>query len=267
MGYFYGCIAFGHVLFADRDVGRFMGVVIELKNISFAAQNQSIVRDFSYGFEEGKTTALVGPSGSGKSTILKLSAGLLVPDTGDVIYRGRDVFSMDQKGTLDFRKETAMVFQDSALWANQNLYQILELPLRVHFPLMSKAERESRVNEVVQAVGYKRNLFIRPAQLSMGEQKLIAFARAIVCGPKLLFLDECTESLDDSADQRLIGLVRRHQSDRNTVIFVSHDFNIIKNLADYVLMIVDGQLYLKLSKEQMEKDENLARYIERGIAS
>lgn len=244
-----------------------MAGIIELKNVSFYAQNRLIVKNFSHEFIEGKTTALVGPSGSGKSTLLKLSAGILVPKEGKISFRGKDIYSMTRDETLDFRREASMVFQDSALWANQSLLQILELPLRIHFPDMKQPDRESRIQSVLRDVGYKRDISIRPSLLSMGEQKLIAFARAMMCRPKLLFLDEWTESLDDSAAQRLIQLVQRHQKDNNTVIFVSHDFRIIKNLADYVLMILGGQFFLKLSREQMEEDEDLARYVERGIAS
>ena len=244
-----------------------MAGIVELKHVSFFAQNRLIVRDFSHQFEEGKTTALVGPSGSGKSTVLKLSAGLLVPKEGEISFRGRDIHSMNRKESLDFRRETAMVFQDSALWANQSLYQILELPLRIHFPQMPPSERGNRIHRVLREVGYKRDTSIRPAQLSMGEQKLIAFARAMMCQPKLLFLDEWTESLDDSAAQRLVQLVQRHQREQNTVIFVSHDFRIVKTLADYILMILGGQFFLKFTRKQIEEDEDLARYVERGIAS
>jgi ABC-type lipoprotein export system ATPase subunit len=244
-----------------------MAVILELKNVSFVAQNRLVVRSFSHQFEEGKTTALVGPSGSGKSTILKLTAGLLVPNEGVVNFRGKDIFTMNRQENLDFRRESSMVFQDSALWANQSLFQCLELPLRIHFPQMTPGERENRIQAVLRDVGYKRDLSIRPAMLSMGEQKLIAFARAMMCRPRLLFLDEWTESLDDSAAQRLIQLVQRQQKERNTVILVSHDFRIVKNMADYVLMILGGQFFLKLTREQIEEDEDLARYVERGIAS
>jgi ABC-type lipoprotein export system ATPase subunit len=244
-----------------------MAVIIEMKNVSFVAQNRTIVKGFTHQFEEGKTTALVGPSGCGKSTILKLSSGLLVPSEGDVCFRGKDIFSLNREESLGFRREGSMVFQDSALWANQSLLQSLELPLRIHFPDMTGRERENRIQTVLQEVGYKRDLSVRPASLSMGEQKLIAFARAMMCRPKLLFLDEWTESLDDSAAQRLVQLVQRAQKENNTVILVSHDFRIVRSLADYVLMILGGQFFLKLSREQMDEDEDLARYVERGIAS
>jgi ABC-type multidrug transport system ATPase subunit len=244
-----------------------MAGIIELKNVSFFAQNRMIVNNFSFRFEEGKTTALVGPSGCGKSTVLKLSAGILVPTEGEVNFRGRDIFVLNRSETLDFRREASMVFQDSALWANQSLYQILELPLRIHFPKMPPRERESRIREVLGEVGYKQDLSIRPAQLSMGEQKLIAFARALMCRPRLLFLDEWTESLDDSSAYRLVKLVERHQKEQNTVIFVSHDFRFIRKLSDYLVMIVGGEYSNVYSREQLEKDEDLAKFVERGIAS
>jgi ABC-type lipoprotein export system ATPase subunit len=241
--------------------------IIELKDVSFSAQNMRIVREFSFQFEEGKTTALVGPSGSGKSTVLKLSAGLLVPTTGEVCFRGKNISSMNRAQTLAFRREGAVVFQDSALWANQNLDQILELPLQVHHPNMTKAERTEWINKVLSEVGYKKELMIRPALLSMGEQKLIAFARAMLCQPTLLFLDEWTESLDDTAAQRLIAIVKRMQQKQHTIIFVSHDFRIIKNLADYIIMVLGGRLYLKLTREQVATDDDFAQLVEKGIAS
>jgi ABC-type glutathione transport system ATPase component len=244
-----------------------MAGIIELKNVSFSAQTRLIVEDFSYQFEEGKTTALVGPSGCGKSTILKLAAGLLVPSEGEICFRDVDIFSMNRHENLDFRREAAMVFQDSALWENQSLFQILELPLRIHFPAMPLPERKARISAVLLEVGYTRDTGVRPSQLSMGERKLIAFARALTCGPKLLFLDEWTESLNDSAAKRLIELVKRHQKEQNTVICVSHNFGIVKSISDYVLMIVDGKLLQKLTREQIENDDDLVSRVERGIAS
>jgi ABC-type transporter Mla maintaining outer membrane lipid asymmetry ATPase subunit MlaF len=241
--------------------------IIELKDVSFSAQNMRIVKGVSFQFEEGKTTALVGPSGGGKSTVLKLSAGLLVPSRGEVCFRGKDISSMSRAQNMAFRREGAVVFQDSALWANQDLDQILELPLRIHHPHMSRTERIEWINSVLTEVGYHKELMIRPALLSMGEQKLIAFARAMLCRPRLLFLDEWTESLDDTAAQRLIAIVKRLQAEQNTIIFVSHDFRIIKNLADYIVMILGGKIYLKLTREQVATDEDFAQLVEKGIAS
>ena len=244
-----------------------MACMVELKDVGFSAQGKSIVRGLSFHFEEGKATALTGPSGCGKSTVLKLAAGLFPPSEGEVLFRGEDITRMNRQENLAFRRESAVVFQDSALWANQNLYQTLELPLRVHFPLMTKKEREERIEAVAAEVGYKRDLGIRPAELSIGEQKLLGFARAMICHPRLLYLDEWTESLDQSAAQRLIDLVKRFKGQGVSIIFVSHDIRIIRELADIAVMILDGRISLQLTKEQINNDEELSRYIERGMAS
>ncbi|MCL2093919.1 MAG: ATP-binding cassette domain-containing protein [Treponema sp.] len=244
-----------------------MAGIIDVQDISFFSQTIAIVDGISYSFPEGKATALVGPSGCGKTTLLKLAAGLLVPGGGEVQFRGRDIFSMGRQETLDFRREAAFVFQDSALWANQSIRQILELPLLLHFPGMSQAERTNRIWEVLGEVGYRRDINIRPAQLSMGEQKLIAFARALMCRPRLLFLDEWTESLDERGAQVLIKLVEDHLEKSNTLIFVSHDFRLIRSLADYVVMIIGGKVSMTLSRDDIESDDDLARRIEKGITS
>jgi phospholipid/cholesterol/gamma-HCH transport system ATP-binding protein len=244
-----------------------MSCIIEMKDVSFWAQGRRRVRDFSFPFEERKTTALIGPSGSGKSTVLKLAAGLIPPNGGEVLFRGRDIARMSRQENLSFRREAAVVFQDSALWENQNLFQMLELPLRMHFPAMSKIEREKRIESVVSEVGYKKDMGIRPAGLSMGEQKLLAFARAMMCRPELLYLDEWTESLDNNAAQRLVNMVKNLKNKGASIIMVSHDIQIIRELADIVVMILGGQIFLRLTKEQIDGDEDLGRYIERGMAT
>jgi ABC-type multidrug transport system ATPase subunit len=236
--------------------------VIEMKDVSFSAQNEKIVTKISLRFEEGKTAALAGPSGGGKSTVLKLAAGLLVPSGGNVFYRGKNIAGMNRAQNLAFRREAAVVFQDSALWANQDLNQILELPLRLHFPDMGSAERRKRIREVTEMVGYRRGLAVRPAMLSMGEQKLIAFARAMLCRPELLFLDEWTESLDDSAAQRLVGIVRRFKAEGKSVIFVSHNVSLIQGLADCVVMMTEGQVSRQIEGEQIARDRDLAELAE-----
>jgi ABC-type multidrug transport system ATPase subunit len=174
---------------------------------------------------------------------------------------------MNHRENLEFRKEGAVVFQDSALWANQSLQQIMELPLQVHFPRMSSQERADQVREVLAMVGYRKETNIRPAMLSMGEQKLIAFARALMCQPRLLFLDEWTESLDDRSAQRLVGLVRSRKAQGHTIIFVSHDLHVIRDLSDLILVISGGELAMDLTGDQIEKDDDLGRFLEREIAS
>jgi ABC-type lipoprotein export system ATPase subunit len=244
-----------------------MADIIELKNVSFSAQEGNIINDVSVEFEMSKTTAIVGPSGCGKSTILKLAAGLLVPDAGEVLYKGKNISQMNRDENLQFRREGAFVFQDSALWANQNLYQILELPLRIHFPDMKAKARADRIKSVISMVGYKKDLGVRPARLSMGEQKLVAFARSMLCEPYLLFLDEWTESVDETAAERLIDIVRRMKREGSSILFVCHDMRLIMDLADFVVVIVDGKMSIKAPIDQVISDFLLNDIFKIGIAS
>jgi ABC-type multidrug transport system ATPase subunit len=236
--------------------------IIEIKNVSFAVQNRNLIKDISCRFEEGKATAVVGPSGCGKTTFIKLAAGILIPSEGHVFFRDKDIARMNRQENLAFRKEGAVVLQDSALWANQSLFQILELPLRLHFPEMTNAERERRVKEVAAEAGYRKDLGIRPAQLSMGEQKMLAFARAMICTPNLLYLDEWTESLDQNAARRLIGIVKNMRQRGASIIMVSHDIRVIRDLADYVIIVTGGQMLLQLTREQITEDEDISRYLQ-----
>lgn len=234
-----------------------MGSIISLDQISFTIQNLAIIKSVSYRFKEGKTTVIVGPSGGGKSTLLKLSAGLIIPSTGTVCFRDKDISMMNRKDNLVFRKSSAFVFQDSALWANQDLHQNLELPLKLHFPDMSKEEREGRIREVLNTVGYKKEMSIRPSGLSMGEQKLIACARAMLCRPSLYFLDELTESLDDVSDKRLITIIKNFKLEDTTIILVTHEFKMIKELADYIIVIAGGRFVQEFPIDDIRSNHDL----------
>jgi ABC-type multidrug transport system ATPase subunit len=244
-----------------------MAGIVELRNVRFSSEDRTIVQDISIEFRKGKTTAIVGPSGGGKSTVLKLAAGILVPDHGETIYNGKNVMQMNRVENLEFRREGAFVFQDSALWANQDLYQILELPLKIHFPNMTKMQRATRIREVISKVGYKKDLGVRPARLSMGEQKLIAFARALLCDPFVLFLDEWTESLDEFAADRLIDILRNKQRENATILFVSHDMRLIMDLADFVVVIADGKVTMSAPKDHIINDLLYNDFLKVGIAS
>jgi len=199
--------------------------------------------------------------------VLKISAGLLHPNQGEVLYNGKNIALMSRSETLDFRREAAFVFQDSALWANMDLFQALELPLKIHFPNMTKKQRQDRIKEVTAQAGYRKDLNIRPSRLSMGEQKLIAFARAMLCNPSVLFLDEWTESLDENSADTLVKAVRRKQMENATILFVSHDMRIIMDLADFVVIVDDGKVTRNAPKDSIMNDLLRNDFVKIGIAS
>lgn len=243
-----------------------MESVLKLTDVTFSAQDRAIVQGINVSFTAGIATAIVGPSGGGKSTVLKISGGLLLPNEGEVLYKEKNVAYMNRAENLDFRRESAFVFQDSALWANQDLRQILELPLKIHYPQMSAKDRTARIKEVTAEVGYTKDLDIRPSRLSMGEQKLIGFTRSLLCNPTLLFLDEWTESLDETAANRLIKIVRNKVKNGVTVIFVAHDMRIMNELADHIVIISNGTIAMDASKDTITNDPQLSSFLKMGMA-
>ena len=147
---------------------------------------------------------------------------------------------------MDFRKRTAFMFQDSALWANQDIFHNLDLPLQIHFPDMSIKERRERIRKYTELVEYNKSLLIRPAVLSIGEQKKIGFARALICEPEILFLDEPTESIDDKTEDLFISILKNFIAENKTVVFVSHDKYLINSILCDKIYFENGEIKEKI---------------------
>ena len=216
--------------------------LFKLENVEFSSSNKKLINGISLEIEKGTTTAFAGRSGCGQSTLLKIAAGILIPTKGDVYFEDKKIHDMSVKENLSFRKKTAFVFQDSALWANQSIIQNLSLPLQIHFPKMNSEERTFTIQSICAMVGYDRDLNLRPVDLSIGEQKKIAFARAMICGPEILFLDECTESLDKKSGRVIMELLHNFLSQGNTIIYVSHSTSFVTEFPGRVFHLEEGML-------------------------
>ena len=229
---------------------------IKMKNVFFEDNNQKILHDISHFIEPNTVTALLGKPGSGKSTALKILAGLFPPTSGTVSYDDKDIHTMNQKQLMDFRKKAAFMFQDSALWANQDIFHNLDLPLQIHFPKMSLKERRERIKQYTDLVEYNKPLVIRPASLSIGEQKKISFARALICEPEILFLDEPTESIDDKTEDLFISILKDFISQKKTVVYVSHDNYLINSFLCDKIYFEDGQIREKILLDDINQLED-----------
>ena len=220
--------------------------ILKMVQVSYEDNDQKIINNVSHYFEKSSVTAFLGKPGSGKSTALKLLAGLIPPTSGTVTFEDKDIHSMSIKQNLDFRKRTSFMFQDSALWANQDIYHNLELPLQIHFPEMSVSERKKRIKKIAELVEYNKPLSIRPAVLSIGEQKKISFARALICEPEVLFLDEPTESIDDKTEDLFISILKNFIAENKTVVYVSHDTYLINSILCDKIYFEDGEIKGKI---------------------
>lgn len=217
-------------------------MLFDVQNIGFKSGSLEVINDVSLQIEKGSVTGFLGKSGSGKTTLVKLISGILVPTSGRSLFEGKDIQEMSKIRNLIFRKRCSFVFQGSALWANQNILQNMMLPLQIHYPKMKKDEMEYNINKALEKVGFNRSLQLRPSDLSTGEQKKVAFARAVVAGPEILVLDEVIAGLDAKSAQIIMGLLHNFLEEGNSLLYVSHDNEFIKEFPGTMHVIDSGKL-------------------------
>ncbi len=216
--------------------------LIELKDISVISQEYSTLVNITCSIPRGRTTLIMGPSGCGKSTLLKVMAGIIIPDSGKVLLEGRDYYSLSDKQVLEFKKRNGFVFQDSALWANKNVFENLSLPLRFHFPEMDAAQIEQKVTRALEYINLSDSIYLRPAQLSLGEQKMVSFTRALITRPTVVFMDEPTLSVDAEMKTRLLAMIKKLKAAHCTLVAVIHESAIISMLADNLIVLKSGMI-------------------------
>ena len=193
---------------------------LEIKDLTFAYNKKDkIVENFNLEVEKGEIVALVGASGSGKSTVLRLTAGLEIPDAGEIRIAGETV-AAERKFRAAEKREVGMVFQDYALFPHLSV----EKNIAFGIDHLSKAKRKTRVRELLELVNLEGFEKRYPHQLSGGQQQRIALARTLAPGPELLLLDEPFSNLDaelkDKIRRELNQIIKEVGV---TTILVSHD--------------------------------------------
>ncbi len=215
-----------------------------------------ILHDVSCVFETGKTNLIIGQSGSGKSVLTKCIVGLIEPDTGEVLYDGRNFLALKKKEKKEIRKEIGMLFQGSALFDSLTVVENVMFPLKM-FSNMTKKEMLERANfclERVNIVG-KNNLY--PAETSGGMQKRIAIARAIVMNPKYLFCDEPNSGLDPVTSILIDNLIKDLTEEYDmTTIVITHDMNSVLEIGDNIMFLNQGRNHWTGNKETILTTDN-----------
>ena len=214
--------------------------IISLRDVHLTLGDFEALRGVTVSFPEGRSTVIMGQTGCGKSTLLKACAGLIPPDSGSVLFRGQDIFLLNEKGMRGLRKVNGFVFQDGALWENKTLFENLALPLQVHFPELTGSEVTRRVVRALEKVGLEDSAAQRPAALSGGEKKLASFLRALVTEPSLVFMDEPTLSIDFRMTERINQMIRDLKARGSTIIAVTHDPQLTTTLADRLVVMDAG---------------------------
>jgi phospholipid/cholesterol/gamma-HCH transport system ATP-binding protein len=230
--------------------------LIELKDVVTETQGYEVLRGASCAFMEGRTTFIMGTPGAGKSTLIKAAAGLALPDSGTVLFRGKSIQSMGRRELEAFYFSYGFGFQDSALWANQSIYDNMALPIRVMNPRIGSDELGRLIRVALAAVDYRESLSERPSQLSSGEQKLVSIARAVATDPEILLLDEPMAFLNDAACQKVMDLSLDFKRRGKTVIVVSHSTYFAKVAADDLVIIHEGRTIARGEYEELLESED-----------
>jgi len=199
------------------------------------------VRDVSFSVAPGELVALVGRSGSGKTTLLNCIGGLDRPDEGRVLVDDREVSSLDEAGLVELRRDVvSFVFQTFGLVPVLSAAENVGVPLRLR--KVPVADREARVDLLLELVGLGAHAQQRPAEMSGGQQQRVAIARALANSPRLLVADEPTGQLDTETGQAVMALLRAVvEAEGMTAIVSTHD-PLMMSLADRVIRLADGRL-------------------------
>jgi ABC-type transporter Mla maintaining outer membrane lipid asymmetry ATPase subunit MlaF len=219
-----------------------MPPLLELKDIVLASQDYVVLERASVTFAKGSSSVIMGPSGCGKSTLLKVAAGICLPDSGEVLLEGKPLQRLSEARLREWRRASGFMFQDAALWANKTIFENLALPLQFHYPELPPAEVHERVRASLRRGGLESSMDLRPAQLSMGENKIASFLRAVILEPDLLFLDEPTTSIDHAAQEKMMVMIREMKQRGCTIISVTHDAHLASMLANDLVVLKQGRV-------------------------
>lgn len=232
--------------------------MIEVKNIIKSFEGRTVLKNISTVFEDGKTNLIIGRSGSGKTVMIKNIIGLMMPDSGEILYDGRNLTGMGKKELKSLRREMGMLFQGSALFDSMTVLENVMFPLDM-FSNDSAAERLKRAEFCLDRVNLSEAGHLYPSEISGGMMKRAAIARAIALNPKYLFCDEPNSGLDPKTSLVIDDLIHDITVEYNmTTIINTHDMNSVMNIGDNIVFIKEGVKEWQGTKEDVITSNNQA---------
>ena len=205
------------------------------------------VNDVTFNIKEGESFGLVGESGSGKSTIAKMIVNLFKPNSGDIFFDNICINRIkDKNEMMNFRKQIQMIFQDpySSLNGRLKVRDIVAEPIKLHNPLINGKDLESYIYDLLESVELSKQSANRfPHEFSGGQRQRISIARALATQPRLLVCDEPTSALDVSIQAQILNLLKDLQEQLNlTILFISHDLPVVRQMCDRIGVLRNGEL-------------------------
>lgn len=204
----------------------------------------SAVTDVSFSLQARRTFGIVGESGCGKSTLARLILRLIEADAGEVNYDGRNLLALSGSGMQELRRNIQMVFQDPFSSLNPSMTLLDNVAFALWVNGATKREGRQRAYQYLEAVGIPRSSAERyPQSLSGGQRQRVAIARALVLEPKIVIADEAVSALDKSIQAQVLNLFHELQKDFSlSMIFISHDLNVVELMSDTVMVMYLGMV-------------------------
>lgn len=240
--------------------------ILEFCDVHKTFGPNNVLKGINFQIEPGETLAILGGSGSGKSVILKTIIGLIPPDSGTILYKGRNITGLKEKAYFPIRMEVSYLFQGGALFDSMNVFENLAFPLRQH-SRDTEQEIEQKVAMSLERVGLDRVQHLFPPDLSGGMMKRVALARAIINKPEVILYDEPTTGLDPLTSQTINELILKMQKDLNmTSLVVTHDMSTVFHVADKLAFLEEGVISFFGTLEQAQACPNkiLCAYLKGG---
>ncbi len=263
--------------------------LIVFKNVRVGFDEGDVLQGVSFQVAAGETKVLLGESGSGKTLIMKLAAGLMSADSGQILVTGHDICDLNEKELLEFRRRIGFVFQESALFDSLTVEE--NVGFRLREDKIPEEEVETRVREVLRFVEMEDSVDKYPAELSGGMRRRVSMARALVDRPQIVFYDSPTAGLDPVTSQTIITLILRDRDTQNvTSLLATHRVQDAFGLANFrfdktknrverlgadgrpvdahatnVLVIRDGKVYFEGPADEMLKSSDA--YLKKFLAS
>ena len=219
--------------------------LIEIINVSkefdLGKDKIEAVKNVSIKINKGEIYGIIGYSGAGKSTLIRCINLLERPTSGRVLFKGEDLTILKEKELRARRKKIGMIFQHFNLFNSRTVYQNVAYPLKAS--KLSKEEKDKKVLELLELVGLEDKAKAYPSQLSGGQKQRVAIARALANDPEILLCDEATSALDPRTTKSILTLLKELKEKLGlTIILITHEMAVIKEICDRVSVMEDGQV-------------------------
>jgi len=224
-----------------------------------------VLKDFNLTVYKEENVVVLGKSGAGKSVLIKCVIGLLKPDKGKIMVLGEDVTILNDDDLDKVRSKVGFLFQANALYDSMTVRENLEFPLRRHWIDIKPQEVTEMVKEALNNVALLHTADMMPSELSGGMLKRIALARTLILKPEIILYDEPTTGLDPVTAREIDQLILQLQKKYHTSsIIISHDMNCVKNIADRVILLLEGQCYVDGTYDELahSADQKIKQFFE-----